>query len=267
MQDNARPAGSAEAEECSPDSNVGKWDAWYRDLVPEKIGAFRYGDTVTYRMASAFMADVGEVEDWGCGAGGFKRFYHGKYIGVDGSKTPFADRIVDLCNYTSPVEGIVMRHVLEHNYRWQEILDGAVRSFTRKFCLILFTPFSESTREIAHNRAHGVDVPDLSFSRADIEARLAGLRWELFDDIPTDSGYKVEHVYLVWRGDEPKPQGRDAVLRRLLGEWLGEATTAVALGLERAGRHDLMRTLLPRSGATARRSAPSTRPSSASTIA
>jgi hypothetical protein len=183
----------------APGSNVGKWDGWYQGLTPQDMGAFRYGETVTYLMAAAFLADLSEVEDWGCGAGGFKRFCRGRYVGVDGSNTPFADRIVDLCTYTSRVEGLVMRHVLEHNYEWEKILDGAVRSFTRKFCLILFTPFSDVTREIAHNRAYGVDVPDLSLSRSSIEARFVGLKWELFDNIATATGYGVEHVYLVWR--------------------------------------------------------------------
>jgi hypothetical protein len=48
-----------------------------------------------------------------------------------------------------------------------------------------------------------VDVPDLSLRQADIEARFTGLRWELFDNIRTDTGYGVEHVYLVWRHEPP----------------------------------------------------------------
>lgn len=180
-------------------SNMGKWDGWYKNISPQDMGAFRYGDTVTYRMASSFLADLDEVEDWGCGAGGFRRFCVSRYRGVDGSKTPFADQIVDLCAYKTSVEGIVMRHVLEHNYGWENILQGAVESFTRKFCLILFTPFADRTHEIAHNRSHGVDVPDLSFSRADIERCLVGLRWRLIENIPTQTGYGVEHVYMIWR--------------------------------------------------------------------
>jgi hypothetical protein len=180
-------------------SNLGKWNEWYKDLTPQDMGSFRYGDTVTYLMASAFLADVSDVEDWGCGAGGFRRYRRKGYVGVDGSRTPFADRIVDLCTYTTRVEGVLMRHVIEHNYQWEKILDGAIRSFTRKLCLILFTPFAAETREIAHNRMRGVDVPNLSFSRTDIEGKFAGLRWELFDNIPTDTGYGIEHVYLVWR--------------------------------------------------------------------
>lgn len=119
------------------------------------MGAFRYGDTVTYRMAAAFMLDIERLEDWGCGAGGFKRFYRGTYIGVDGSRTPFADRIVDLCSYESNVKGILIRHVLEHNHQWEVILNAAVRSFNKKLCLILITPFSDVTEEVAHNRQQG----------------------------------------------------------------------------------------------------------------
>jgi hypothetical protein len=185
-------------------SNVGKWDGWYGGIDPKNPGAFRYGETVTYLMAAAFMVDVGTVEDWGCGAGGFKRFYRGNYIGVDGSKTPIADKVVDLCMYTSSVDGIVMRHVLEHNYDWDKILDNAIASFRKKLCLILFTPFVDATHEIAHNREHGIDAPDMAFSRADIEMRfdraaIWGQRRELYADIPTATGYGVEHVYFIWR--------------------------------------------------------------------
>jgi Protein of unknown function (DUF616) len=182
-----------------PDSNVGKWDQWYENLDPQAMGAFRYADTVTYRMAAAFLVDIDELEDWGCGAGGFKRFYRGKYIGLDGSRTPFADRTVDLSNYHSNVDGILLRHVLEHNYQWERILDAAVHSFNRKLCLILFTPFSDVTKEIAHNRQHGVNVPDLSFCRRDIESKFSGLHWELVENIVTPSGYGIEHIYFVWK--------------------------------------------------------------------
>jgi hypothetical protein len=69
--------------------------------------------------------------------------------------------------------------VIEHNYAWRAILDIAVSSFTKKLCLVLFTRFGPETREIAHNRVHGIDAPDMPFCRADIEGRFTGLRWEL----------------------------------------------------------------------------------------
>jgi hypothetical protein len=68
-----------------------------------------------------------------------------------------------------------------------------------KLCLILFTPFAAETKEIAHNAAIGVDVPDLSFGREDIERHFAGLHWKLIENIRTESQYGVEHVYFVWR--------------------------------------------------------------------
>lgn len=136
----------------SQDSNVRKWDASYSNLLPTPGGTRLYADATTYLMAAAFLADIDEVEDWGCGSGGFRQFCPGKYIGLDGSQTPFADKIVDLCTYRSTATGIMMRPVLEHNYQWEMILKSALDSFRKKFCLILFTPFVEETKEIAHNR-------------------------------------------------------------------------------------------------------------------
>jgi hypothetical protein len=182
-------------------SNVGKWDNVYRNLfVPNNRSPAFYADAVTYLMVAAFLADVEEVEDWGCGGGGFRRFcLSPRYVGLDGSKTPFADKIVDLCTYSSSAPGIMMRHLLEHNYAWEKILTSAVKSFRKKFCLVLFTPLAAETKEIAHNRASGIDAPDLSFNRADIEQHFAGLNWKLIENIKTQSQYGVEHVYLVWR--------------------------------------------------------------------
>ena len=182
------------------ETNLGKWDDWYRDFHAHAPDPFLYGDTVTYRMAAAFLVDVATVEDWGCGAGGFRRFCKSVYVGIDGSQTPFADRIVDLCQYQSRVEGILIRHVLEHNDAWEGVLENAVRSFTKKLCLILFTPFGETTQVLSRN-CHGVNVPDISFCRSDIERKLTGLRWELFDNIPTTTQYGIEHVYMIWRNN------------------------------------------------------------------
>lgn len=176
-------------------SMLGKWDGWYKDV--NTMGSFAYGDTVTYRLAAEFLADMPEVEDWGCGTGGFKRLYQGKYTGLDGSANPFVDKIVDLRTYRSSIDGIMMRHVLEHNYDWPEVLTGAVSSFKKKYCLVLFTPFTTATHEIAHNKKHGVDVPDIAFDKKDIERFFAGLKWRLEDNIKTRTGYGVEHVYYV----------------------------------------------------------------------
>lgn len=176
---------------------LGKWDNWYKGLTKKDLGAFLYGDTETYKLAAEFLSDMKVVEDWGCGVGGFKRFYKGKYTGVDGSKTPFTNKVVDLREYKSKVDGIMMRHVLEHNYDWEKVLDNAIGSFRKKMCLILFTPFAGSTQEIAHNLAHGVDVPDIAFSQKDIEKHLTGCDWKMIGNIKTDTGYGVEHIFYI----------------------------------------------------------------------
>jgi hypothetical protein len=178
---------------------MGKWDNWYSTLDSNAQTGFVYGDLTTYLIASAFLADVRGVEDWGCGTGVFKKFCLCRYIGIDGSKTPFANRIVDLCTYRSDVDGILLRHVLEHNYQWEHILASAVQSFRRKLCLILFTPLGDQTFEIAHNRPSGVDVPDISFNRRDLEAYFEHFHWKLLENISTATTYGQEHVYFVWR--------------------------------------------------------------------
>ena len=184
--------------EHDADLNLGKWDRWYRflRLMPN---AASYGDPTTYYIAAAFFSGCAVVEDWGCGMGGFRPFCPGRYVGVDGSCTPFADTVADLTAYSSDADAILLRHVLEHNYNWPKILDAAVASFREKLCIVLFTPFADTTRELAHNRDRGVDVPDLSLAAAEIEGHLSGLQWTLLRDIPTRSQYGVEHVYCVRR--------------------------------------------------------------------
>jgi hypothetical protein len=193
------------------DTNLGKWNKWYENL---KVGGEgrRYGDVVTYHMAAAFLAGCAEIEDWGCGRGGFREHCPGRYIGVDGSQTPYAEKIAELQAYRSSVDGILLRHVLEHNYTWPRVLDNAVASFRKRLCVVLFTPFADTTRELRHNRKSGVDVPDLALSAAEIEAHFKGLEWILIKDIKTTSQNGIEHVYCVWR---PEPKGFWGRLRAL----------------------------------------------------
>lgn len=175
-------------------SMLGKWDSWYRHV--KQITSFRYGNTITYQLGEDFLKGL-DVEDWGCGTGGFKRLHRGGYFGIDGSKTPFVDKIADLRNYKSSAEGIYMRHVLEHNYDWEKVLKNALLSFKKRFCLVLFTPFSENARVIAQNKKHGVDVPDISFNKKGLERHFKNFKWKLTENIKTESGYGAEHVYYI----------------------------------------------------------------------
>jgi hypothetical protein len=184
---------------AAADSNVGKWDQWYEGLSATP-GAFKYSDTITYELGCDFLSDCAVVEDWGTGAGGFKRF-RPDAIGVDGSNTPHAEKkYIDLVNYVSPCDGIFMRHVLEHNYEWAAVLRNALRSATKKLCIVLFTPLSETgSQEIAHNKIHGVDVPDMSLGRDELGSVLKEfpLKEVKMGQIESATGYGLEYILYI----------------------------------------------------------------------
>jgi hypothetical protein len=178
---------------------LGKWDSWYQDVEDET--QFQGNNVTTYEMAGDFLADMEQVEDWGCGFGGFKKFCKGGYIGVDGTTTPYVDVLADLVDYKSSVDGIMMRHVLEHNYDWEKILDNAMVSFNKKMCLVIFTPFAIETHEISHNRDAGVDAPNISFNREDIEKHLVG-SWTM--KTVNTNGFQ-EYIYFISKQKPEKP--------------------------------------------------------------
>ena len=105
---------------------------------------------------------------------------------------PYADEICDLTKRESSVDGIFIRHILEHNYNWQDILANAVDSFRKRLVLIMFTPFGKSTVPLVRNA-----LLDLSFRKEDITGYFEGLnvREEHLDS--TDTQYKLEHVFYV----------------------------------------------------------------------
>lgn len=147
------------------ENNLNKWNDWYKNL-PDNPSAFLYGDTISYKKAAEFLKDCKEVEDWGCGGGGFL-IYRPDAIGVDGSDTKFAKKkFIDLKEYVNKCESIHMRHVLEHNYSWKEILNNALKSAKNKLVITMFIPLNnDESKEINHNKKYGVDVPDMSISR------------------------------------------------------------------------------------------------------
>jgi hypothetical protein len=166
---------------------VGKWNYSNGKQFP-------YGDPTTYGKAMSFLEGCGVVEDWGCGTAYARHFLKtGKYVGIDGSPSIFADKVVDLRKYRSDADGVLIRHILEHNVHWEEILSNAVASFKQKFVLILFTPFSGETKVMVEGRD---GIPDISFKREDIMSRLSphGFREE---SLRTGSQYRIEHMFYV----------------------------------------------------------------------
>ena len=122
-------------------SRLGLWNKWY-EKVSQKVV---YHDPTTAKLAASFINqdNIFIVEDWGCGLGGFENYIgeHQTYIGLDGSNTQFASKIVDLEYFTSSVDAVHMRHVIEHNIAWQAVLENALFSFNKRMALTLFTPY------------------------------------------------------------------------------------------------------------------------------
>jgi len=175
-------------------SNLNKWNNWYSNVKQIEP----YGVTASYQIGADYLSGCSVIEDWGCGKGWFRSVLptNTSYIGLDGSHNKFVDRHVDLESYKSSPEGIFMRHVLEHNYGWENVLSNAVESFTKKMVLVLFTPWSEGeTKQIGFTDSVG--VPDLSFSKKDIEKHLLGLKYRFIELTSPQTFYGIEHIYLI----------------------------------------------------------------------
>ena len=177
------------------ESNVGKWKRNYEGLSEIKT----YADETSYRLAAAFLDGLNSVEDWGCGSGGFRLFCKSPYVGVDGTANPFVDKVVDLATYTSNADGILLRHVLEHNPAWEKILANALHSFGKKLCIAVFTPFAEETKVIEYYKK--MDVVDISFKRDDLVRHFEPFQWTGEEDMQTDSQYGVEHIFYIERNE------------------------------------------------------------------
>lgn len=166
------------------------WENW--NYTEEPVP---YALTATYQIGAEWLESCSLVEDWGCGRGWLRTHIEpGRYRGVDGHPSPMADVVADLTGYRSTVPGIFMRHVLEHNYQWERILDNAVASFTERMALIVFTPFAGETHEIALNEELG--VPDISFQLEDLTDRFGTSTFEA-KWLLTDAQYGVETVFLL----------------------------------------------------------------------
>jgi hypothetical protein len=172
-------------------SSVGKWDRWYGLLgsKPEP-----YGLSETYELGADWLSPCELIADWGCGKGWMRQFVSPeRYLGIDGSQTPFADVVADLTTYRSAVPGVFVRHVLEHDWEWQRILDNALASTRERLCLVVFTPLADVTHEIAY--ADDPGVPDISFRLADLTDRIGAAGFEWFvETLASDTQYGTETI-------------------------------------------------------------------------
>jgi hypothetical protein len=178
-------------------SNLGKWAPWYDQLAPDAVPE-PYGATPTYEMGARWLELCDVVEDWGCGKGWMRTLVAPeRYLGIDGTASPFADVVEDLTRYVSSASGIFMRGVLEHDYRWERILDGAIKSFRTRMALVLFTPMRDSgTLEIGFTQELG--VPDLSLGHDLLMTHFEQLPFVAWRDVKSPgTAYGVERIYFL----------------------------------------------------------------------
>ncbi|MGH7348947.1 MAG: methyltransferase domain-containing protein [Candidatus Rokuibacteriota bacterium] len=159
---------------------------------------YAYGADTTYEKGIAFLDRPGAaIEDWGCGTTYARKFVtRGTYIGIDGSPVESTDKVVDLRQYRSEADCILMRHVLEHNTQWRDILTNAVNSFQKRMALIIFTPFVEETRSIDVDRWSG--VPTIAFRKQDLTDLFQHLPYTE-EHLTTETEFKVEHIFYLTR--------------------------------------------------------------------
>jgi hypothetical protein len=157
-----------------------------------------FGCDTTYKRAAAYLADVGQVEDWGCGAGYFKRFVpEDRYRGIDLDPSAGCDQVADLATYNSETDGILLRHVLEHDLRWQSILRNAMASFRRRMVLVVFTPFVRETGARGPSASANEFPAEIHFCRGDLVREFRGAAFRLEENIRTDSPFGREHVFYL----------------------------------------------------------------------
>jgi hypothetical protein len=174
------------------------------DLYASVVSPTRYGsDDTTYVRAGLYLSGPGLVEDWGCGTTYARRFIGAPYRGVDGLWSRFADEQADLAVPRQPVPKILMRHVLEHNWNWREILVNMLASFTDRAVLILFLRPGEKDRNVsASDLSDESEWPGLELCEADLLAILAqsGVSFSSEEMETATAPYNYERIYWLAKG-------------------------------------------------------------------
>lgn len=175
-------------------SNLNKWAPWYAAGAADD-SATRYTDSVTYEMAADWLEGL-DVEDWGAGYAWYRRYHRGgTYVAIDG--TPgFCDVVADLTTYRSTTDGLMMRHVLEHDWGWRDILRNAIASCVKRMVLVTFIP-NPGREEQQVGFTDELGVPDIAIPHHVIRAAFRGWRVDkTYVDTMTAFGGET-----VWRAE------------------------------------------------------------------
>jgi hypothetical protein len=160
-------------------------------------------DCESYKRAREFLGD--SVEDWGCGTAWAKQYF-ANYRGIDGSYHKNVNEVVDLVHYTSSVDNILLRQVVEANHEWKQIIENAKKSFKKKLCLIIYTPFAEETTvnslhtpvRADGSKMTGEEIPEIFFKRQDILDCFLVEEYKVREEeIATRQGYNRDWIIYV----------------------------------------------------------------------
>jgi glycosyltransferase involved in cell wall biosynthesis len=156
------------------------------------------GCDTTYKRAGAYLSGVGQVEDWGCGSAYFQRFIPlENYRGVDDHPSSLGQVVADLADFRSTTDGILLRHVLEHDRRWRTILRNALASFRKRMVIVISTPFKHATTEVVRTEREQSAHVEIHFARADLVREFRGIAFRIEENVKTESPHQREHLFYL----------------------------------------------------------------------
>ncbi len=185
-------------------SRKGLWNNFWNNRDPRKEYISCKRNNVTMLISKEILEKnkVNLIEDWGCGNCVFKEYLSNtKYVGVDGSKTGYQDKIEDLTKYKTKVEGIYIRHVLAHNHEYKKILENDLQSFEKILILVVFTPFTDKKEiEILSTcNLKGNQIPDIAFNKEHLINIIEqnNCSYELIEKIQSNTSYGYENLFII----------------------------------------------------------------------
>jgi len=127
-----------------------------------------YGALDTYQLAAEWLQGCATVADWGGGTGFFGTLLPPAvaYRVVDGTVQTTDQTLVNLAHFREPSDGILLRHVLDHNLDWRAILENALAACRRRLVVVTFTPDAPATTIAKHKSGW----PILHFNPEDLRA-------------------------------------------------------------------------------------------------
>lgn len=195
-------------------SYIGLWNYFWKDMGKRTSTE---KDPVAEKALKFINDDLSirNMEDWGAGSCISAKYVRADidYEGIDGADisldVPYKITKRDLTKYTSSVDAILMKHVLEHNPAWETVLDNVCKSFTKKAVIVLFTPLNEDDKDetikftySAYNDKNElVKVPDLSLSKKKFINVLGKYKDITYTEetVNSDSAYKKDTFFYLSR--------------------------------------------------------------------